>query len=95
MRRDPIVIVDYDPNWPVLFERERAVLTDALRPLLLRPIEHIGSTAVPGLAAKPIIDMLAIVADIDGVSSRAAELDAVGWIAAPEPADSAERRRSC
>ncbi len=58
----PILIVDYDPEWPARFEREavriRAVLGDrALQ------IDHIGSTAVPGLAAKPIIDILLVVAD--------------------------------
>lgn len=94
MRRDPIVIVNYDPQWPELFERERAALHVALGPALVRPVEHIGSTAVPGLAAKPIIDMCAVVADIDAVSDRAAQLEATGWIAAPEPNDIEESRRS-
>ena len=93
-RRDPIVIVDYDPEWPARFERERPLLERVLAPVLVHPIEHIGSTAVPGLAAKAIIDLCAVVADIDPLDAFADALDAVGWIAAPEPDDVAGRRRS-
>ncbi|HLO14300.1 MAG TPA: GrpB family protein [Anaerolineales bacterium] len=52
----PIVVVDYDPQWPVLFEQEKQQIIAALGNQVLL-IEHIGSTAVPGLAAKPIIDI--------------------------------------
>jgi GrpB-like predicted nucleotidyltransferase (UPF0157 family) len=58
----PIVITDYDPGWPQRFEAQRNRLRAALGPTAER-IEHIGSTAVPGLAAKPIIDILVTVAD--------------------------------
>ena len=58
-KRD-IVIVDYDPAWPVRFHEHAATVTTALGPRALR-VEHIGSTAVPGLPAKPIIDMLLVV----------------------------------
>src|SRR6266478_6595786 len=51
-----IVVSDYDPAWPATFEQERTSLHTALGPLVLT-IEHIGSTAVPGVAAKPIIDL--------------------------------------
>jgi GrpB-like predicted nucleotidyltransferase (UPF0157 family) len=57
-----IRIVDYDPEWPMRFERERARLRSALGASALS-IEHIGSTAVPGLAAKPIVDVLVVVRD--------------------------------
>lgn len=53
----PLEIVEYNPRWPVLFARERDRLRAALGPLVL-DIQHIGSTSVPGLAAKPIIDIL-------------------------------------
>jgi GrpB-like predicted nucleotidyltransferase (UPF0157 family) len=53
---DPIVISDYDPAWVDRFEGERELLAEALRPHALR-IEHVGSTSVPGLAAKPIVDI--------------------------------------
>ncbi len=52
----PILILDYDPAWPALFEAERARLQAAIGEWALA-IEHVGSTAVPGLAAKPIIDI--------------------------------------
>lgn len=53
---DPVVIEDYDPNWPQLFETLRSQLALALTGLA-SSIDHVGSTAVPGLAAKPIIDI--------------------------------------
>jgi len=54
----PVVIVPYDPNWPHLFNEEKICVLGVVGRLVL-DIEHIGSTAVPGLAAKPIIDMMA------------------------------------
>jgi GrpB-like predicted nucleotidyltransferase (UPF0157 family) len=53
------IIVPYDAEWPRLFEAERARLEEVLAPWLERGIHHIGSTSVPGMAAKPIIDMIA------------------------------------
>jgi GrpB-like predicted nucleotidyltransferase (UPF0157 family) len=53
---DPIVIREYDPAWVGRFEAERAKLAEALRPHAAQ-IEHVGSTSVPGLAAKPIVDI--------------------------------------
>jgi len=57
----PIEIVSYDPSWPARFDEERDALRDALAPWLAGPIEHIGSTAIPWLAAKPVIDIMAAV----------------------------------
>ena len=51
-----ILVTEYDPQWPILFEREKAEMIAALGSSLLM-IEHIGSTAIPGLAAKPVIDI--------------------------------------
>ena len=53
---DPVVIADYDPRWPAIFASLRDRLAAALGPLAVA-IEHVGSTAVPGLAAKPIVDL--------------------------------------
>lgn len=53
---DPIIIEDYDPHWPAQFELLNLRIAPALAPLAAA-IEHVGSTAIPGLAAKPIIDM--------------------------------------
>jgi GrpB-like predicted nucleotidyltransferase (UPF0157 family) len=58
----PIEIVPYDPAWPGKFEAERARLAPLLPGV---EIHHIGSTAVPGLAAKPVIDLMALVTDLD------------------------------
>lgn len=59
MAEAPIEVVPYDARWPAAFEQERALLAEALGPWLAGPPEHIGSTAVPGLAAKPVIDIMA------------------------------------
>jgi GrpB-like predicted nucleotidyltransferase (UPF0157 family) len=52
-----IVVCDYDPVWAAMFDQERTQVQDALGSLVVT-VEHVGSTAVPGLAAKPIIDLL-------------------------------------
>lgn len=65
-----IDIARYDPAWPKQFRAQASKLTDLLKPWLVTQVEHIGSTSVPGLAAKPIIDMMAGVRDLD--SARAA-----------------------
>jgi GrpB-like predicted nucleotidyltransferase (UPF0157 family) len=65
-REAPIVIVDYDPAWPERFAAEAA----RLEPILGRRVDHIGSTAVPGLAAKPVIDLMALVDDIHAPIDR-------------------------
>src|SRR5438132_43926 len=62
----PVYLVPYDVGWPSRFDEERAVLQRALAPWLVGPIEHIGSTAVPGLVAKPVIDIMAAVETLDG-----------------------------
>ena len=67
----PVRIVDYDPSWPERFRREQAVLETLLAPFRSGPIEHIGSTAVVGLCAKPVIDIMAGVASL--VSSEPAK----------------------
>jgi GrpB-like predicted nucleotidyltransferase (UPF0157 family) len=59
---DPVVIADYDPSWPAVFEQLRDRLTTCLGSLGV-VIEHVGSTAVAGLAAKPIIDLDVVIAD--------------------------------
>jgi len=73
-----IQIVDYDPRWPGLFQREALRVRAALGPLALR-LEHTGSTSVPGLAAKPIIDMLLVVADSADESAYVPALQRAGF----------------
>jgi GrpB-like predicted nucleotidyltransferase (UPF0157 family) len=59
-----VVIAPYNPNWPVLFEQEKARIKDALGVHAVS-IQHIGSTSVPGLAAKPIIDVMIAVPSLE------------------------------
>lgn len=94
MRSDAIHIADYDSSWPLLFEEQRQVVTEAFSGLLIRPIEHIGSTSVPRLPAKPIIDMLGVVLNYEAVGSAMGRLPDIGWVPAPEPGDEASRKCS-
>jgi GrpB-like predicted nucleotidyltransferase (UPF0157 family) len=69
MPKGPVIVIDYDPEWPVRFEKLRDRIWPALNDVALR-IEHVGSTSVPGLAAKPIIDMTIVVArKLDSVTT--------------------------
>jgi GrpB-like predicted nucleotidyltransferase (UPF0157 family) len=61
----PVEIVEYNSSWPLLFAQERQALLRALAPWLTGPIEHIGSTAIPGLAAKPVVDIMAAVSSLE------------------------------
>jgi GrpB-like predicted nucleotidyltransferase (UPF0157 family) len=63
--REEIAIADYDPCWPAMFQAEAEFLLSTFPRSVLGRIEHFGSTAVPGLAAKPIVDMLIEVASLD------------------------------
>jgi GrpB-like predicted nucleotidyltransferase (UPF0157 family) len=73
-----IEVVPYDPLWPQEFARACGEVIAALGPNVLA-VHHIGSTSIPGLHAKPVIDMLAVVADSAGVDKRAAEMQRLGY----------------
>ena len=73
------VAVAYDPAWAALFADEAAVLEALLAPWLEGGIHHIGSTSVPGLAAKPTIDMLVGVADLERAREAFGPLAAIGY----------------
>ncbi len=73
-----IVVVDYDPAWPAWFEAVRAHVWPAVADLALR-IDHVGSTSVPGLAAKPVVDMDIVVAAEDAVRPVIDRLVGVGY----------------
>ncbi len=75
----PIVIVPYNPRWPDIYQAERAAIVGATGSLFIA-IEHIGSTSIPGLAAKPIIDMMASVTDLESAYAQANRLAAVGYV---------------
>ncbi len=75
----PIELREYDPGWPRLFDREatriRSILGDRVRRL-----EHVGSTSVPGLAAKPIIDIVLVIPDSSDESTYLPDLEAAGYV---------------
>jgi len=82
-REAPIHLAAYNPAWPSLFEVERDVLEGTLEPWLSGPIEHIGSTAVPGLLAKPVIDILAAVDTLEMSRPAISVLVGLGWVYFP------------
>jgi len=101
-RFDPAIrIVEYDPAWPVQAAAELRRLNDALGPVTLR-LEHVGSTAVPGLAAKPTLDLQLSVAAVEPRDRYVGSLERLGYLFAPAPespdhhffAKPAERPRS-
>jgi GrpB-like predicted nucleotidyltransferase (UPF0157 family) len=101
-RFDPAIrIVDYEPSWPSSAAAELERIRDALGQLAVR-LEHIGSTSVPGLASKPILDLQLSVAELEPVSAYVEPLERLGYMFAPAPespdfhffAKPAERPRS-
>jgi GrpB-like predicted nucleotidyltransferase (UPF0157 family) len=78
IRNDPIEIVDYDPAWPAVFEEMRVQLAAALGPTAAR-IDHVGSTAVPGLAAKPVIDIHVAVLDVEDEAAYVNAIETCGF----------------
>jgi GrpB-like predicted nucleotidyltransferase (UPF0157 family) len=78
----PIVVLDYDPQWPVLFEKEKEAIIAALGNRFLM-IEHIGSTAVPGLAAKPVIDIAVGIQSLVDAPALIPYIEQLGYIYEP------------
>ena len=79
-----IVVTDYDPNWPVLFEQESERIKKTLGSFALA-VEHMGSTAVPGLPSKPIIDLLVGIPSLEEAKQRWIEpIRSLGYIYMPE-----------
>jgi GrpB-like predicted nucleotidyltransferase (UPF0157 family) len=89
---DPVVLVPHDPAWPSRFAEERDRLV-ALFAGVDVGIEHVGSTAVPGLAAKPVIDVLLGAPSLRDVEDRIPALAADGWSYVPEHEDALPDRR--
>ncbi|MFH9671693.1 GrpB family protein [Streptomyces sp. NPDC017405] len=75
----PVEIVEYDPRWPLIFRQLSAALQDRLGPLVLR-VEHIGSTAVPGLPAKPVVDMDVVIPAGADLAEVVAALRPLGYL---------------
>jgi GrpB-like predicted nucleotidyltransferase (UPF0157 family) len=83
----PIKIEPYNHEWPRLFELEAASLSEVLRPWLVGAVEHIGSTAVRGLAAKPVIDIMAPVSSLADAEPAIEALSALSYCYYPYRAD--------
>jgi GrpB-like predicted nucleotidyltransferase (UPF0157 family) len=80
MADERVVIEPYDPAWPGRFVEQQGRVTALLGPWLAGPVEHIGSTSVAGLPAKPVVDMLAPVRSLDAAQTAVGVLEADGWL---------------
>jgi GrpB-like predicted nucleotidyltransferase (UPF0157 family) len=88
----PIEVVDYDPSWPRRYEEERDRIAAALGDAVVA-IEHVGGTAVPGLPAKPVIDIMVGVPDIERAGQAVAGLINLGYQYVPELESQLPERR--
>ncbi|QRY69526.1 GrpB family protein [Ensifer sp. PDNC004] len=79
-----ITLVEYDPLWPSLFDEQARFITALLSPFV-REIHHIGSTAIPGLAAKPKIDIDAVITDPGALPELSARLSKAGYACHGDP----------
>jgi len=84
---EPVRIVPYDASWPARFEAEETLLRGAIGGWVTGGIHHVGSTAVPGLAAKPVIDILVGVRDLPSSRACFGELAKLGYRYAPYRAE--------
>jgi GrpB-like predicted nucleotidyltransferase (UPF0157 family) len=79
----PVNLVEYNPDWQHEFAKQRDRLAIILGPWLAKPVEHVGSTAVPGLSSKPIVDILAPVTSLVEAQEAVPILDENGWLRWP------------
>jgi len=87
-----VEIVDYDPQWPVLYKKEKALIQKVTGHIIVA-IEHIGSTAVPGLGAKPIIDIMGALNHLNDAEKCIKPLESIGYEYVPEYEESIPERR--
>ena len=88
----PVVIVDYDPQWPIRYQEEKDRIIEAVGHVIVA-IEHIGSTSVPGLGAKPIIDIMVAVSHLADAEECIQPLKGIGYEYVPELEVSMPQRR--
>ena len=88
----PVKIIDYDSHWPLLYEKEKRLILDVIGHIVMR-IEHIGSTAVPDLGAKPIIDVIVAVNHLNDAERCIEPLATIGYEYVPEYEDEMAERR--
>jgi GrpB-like predicted nucleotidyltransferase (UPF0157 family) len=90
---EPVILVDYDHGWPELAARECHQLHQLLTTWLTGTVQHVGSTAIPGMPAKPILDLQAPVDDLDSAAQIATVLTPYGWHYVPPELDQRPFRR--
>ncbi len=83
LKRGVVVVADYDQRWPALFETTADELVSVLGPSILG-VHHVGSTAVPGLRAKPILDVLVSIPDFADGAQLVPVLESVGYVFRPD-----------
>jgi GrpB-like predicted nucleotidyltransferase (UPF0157 family) len=83
MNEQPVEIVDYDPAWPEAWVRERHLLESLIGDFIVGGCEHIGSTAVPGLPAKPVVDVMVGVASLEASRPAIDVLSRSGYLYSP------------
>jgi len=84
MSDQAITLIDHDPAWAVRFTEQQLRLSVLLEPWLAAPVEHVGSTSVTGLRAKPIVDLLAPVTSLDAAPQIIPVLASDGWLFWPD-----------
>ena len=84
---EAVSLRDYDPDWPARFESEAVLLGQAIGPWISGGVNHVGSTAVPGLVAKPVIDIMVGVADLESSRPCIDILGGLDYCYAPHRAD--------
>jgi GrpB-like predicted nucleotidyltransferase (UPF0157 family) len=79
-----VQIEAFDPAWGQRFAEQKASVETPLAGVLAEPVQHIGSTSVPGLPAKPVIDILALVRSLADATERVPQLSQAGWLFWPD-----------
>jgi GrpB-like predicted nucleotidyltransferase (UPF0157 family) len=92
MRGKPVIVEEYSTAWPRLFKEEAERISASLNELQ-KTIEHIGSTAVPGLQAKPVIDIMIGVSSLEQADSCVPSIERTGYLYSPEHENSMPERR--
>jgi GrpB-like predicted nucleotidyltransferase (UPF0157 family) len=92
MASAPLVITDYNPEWPRMYEKEKTLILQSIGHIIA-DIEHIGSTSVPGLGAKPIVDIMIGLHRLDDAAECIPRLEAIGHTYHPEFEDQVPERR--
>jgi GrpB-like predicted nucleotidyltransferase (UPF0157 family) len=85
-------LVEYDPRWPELFDAEAGRLREVLG-ARIGAVEHIGSTSIPGMPAKPVLDLMASVATLEEAQRMIGELEAIGYLWGPRDMQDVPDRR--